>query len=298
VTVRSEHVVDIGGTAVRLTSLDRVLFPAVGFTKRELVEYYVRVAEFVLPHVAGRPITLHRFPEGVDATSFFQTRAPSHPEWVRVQRMHTFRADKAVDTVVLDDVAGLVWAANLSTIELHPYLVRAERLDEPTELVFDLDPGAPATILDACAIALDVRDALEDAGVRAYAKATGGVGIHVVVPLAPGHTFEQTKAVARGLAQSLTRAYPQRVTDLMARQHRAGRVFVDWSQNDPGKSTVASYSLRGGRIPTVALPVAWDAVADAVATREHRGLVFTPDRAIAEMERVAALTEIGAQVLR
>ncbi|MEY2471470.1 MAG: bifunctional non-ous end joining protein LigD [Actinomycetota bacterium] len=294
---RSEHLVDVEGIAVRLTSLDRVLFPSVGFTKRDLVEYYTRVAEFVLPHVAGRPMTLHRFPEGVDATSFFQTRAPSHPSWIRVQRMHTFHADKTVDTVVLDNRAGLVWAANLSTIELHPYLVRADRLQEPTELVFDLDPGAPATILDACAIALVVRDALEAGGVRAYAKVTGGVGIHVVVPLATGHTFDQTKSVARHLAQALTRAYPDRVTDLMARQRRPGRVFVDWSQNDPGKSTVAPYSLRGRHVPAVALPVAWDAVEYAVDAQDPRGLVFTPDGALAELERGDALADLAPQTL-
>ncbi|MEY2397861.1 MAG: bifunctional non-ous end joining protein LigD [Actinomycetota bacterium] len=284
-SVRADAIVDVEGTTVRLTSLDRVLFPEVGFTKRDLVDYYARVAPLLLPHVAGRPTTLHRFPEGVEGTSFFQTRAPSHPPWIRVQRMHMFRSGKDVDSVVLDNRAGLVWAANLSTIELHPYLANADRVDEPLELVIDLDPGAPATVLDACAVALVVRGGLEAIGVGSYVKVTGGVGLHVVVPLKPGHSFDQTKAVARRLAHALSAADPEAVTDLMPRRHRVGRVFVDWSQNDPGKSNVAPFSLRGGRIPTVAMPVPWTSVERAVDAHDPRGLVFTPHRALLVIER-------------
>src|SRR5205823_1847855 len=156
-----------------------------------------------------------------------------HPPWVRVQRMHTFRSGKAVDALVIDDLAGLIWAANLSTIELHPFLGTADDLEHPTMLVFDLDPGAPATIVDACDIALLVRDAL-------------------------------------------ARAWPDRVTNLMARHQRTGRVFIDWSQNDAGKSTVAPYSLRGGRIPTIAMPIAWTDIEHCATTRRHEHLVFTP----------------------
>src|SRR5581483_3704393 len=187
------QVVDIEGVPVRLTTLERVLWPAVGFTKADMIDFYVAVAPVLLPHVRGRPLTLHRFPEGVDGPSFFQTRAPSHPPWVRVQRMSTFTSGKEVDAVVLDDLAGLVWAANLSAIELHPYLGCAEDLVHPTQVVFDLDPGPPATLVDACRVALLVRSVLEDLGLSSLPKVSGGVGIHVVVPIAPRYPYDETK---------------------------------------------------------------------------------------------------------
>lgn len=290
-TVRiPDRIVDVEGTAVRLTTLDRVLFPEVGYTKAQLVDYYVRMGPVLLRHLAGHPVTLHRFPEGVEGVSFFQTRAPSHPPWIRVQRMHIFTPGKQVDSVVIDDLAGIVWAANLSTVEFHPYLARAEDLEHPTTLVFDLDPGPPATILDACDVALRVRDALDGVGVDGYAKVSGGAGVHVVVPLTAGHTYPQTKAFAKALAEVLSRHDPDRVTHLMPLKHRVGRVFVDWGQNDAGKSTVAPYSVRGGRIPTVAMPVGWSAIEDAARSRDHVPLVFVPDRALASVRRDGDVT--------
>src|SRR3954451_5080679 len=280
----SEQTVDVDGIAVRLSTLDRVLWPATGTTKAQLIEYYAQMGQYLLPHVAGRPLTLRRFPEGVDGPSFFQTRAPAHPDWIRVQRMHTFRSGKEVDAVVIDSLPGLLWAANLSSIELHPYLGRADGLEHPTTLVFDLDPGAPATILDACNVALLIRESLDALGIRSYPKVTGGAGVHVIVPLAAGHTYDRTKRFARAVTDVLTRAYPDTITNRMPRQHRTGRVFIDWSQNDAGKSTVAPYSVRGGRIPTVAMPVTWAAVERVAETREPRGLVFVPDRAVAELD--------------
>src|SRR3954453_14358824 len=276
----SEQTVDVDGIAVRLSTLDRVLWPATGTTKAQLIEYYAQMGRYLLPHVGGRPLTLRRFPEGVDGPSFFQTRAPSRPDWIRVQRMHVFRSGKEVDAVVIDNLAGLVWAANLAAIELHPYLGRAGDLEHPTVMVFDLDPGHPATVIEACDVALSVRDALTALGLRSYPKVSGGVGIHVVVPVAPGHPYERTKAFARAVARVLTKEYPDLITDLMPKHYRAGRVFIDWSQNDAGKSTVAPYSMRGGAIPTVAMPVSWDVIERTVATRDHRPLVFSPADAI------------------
>jgi len=290
----AEQVVAIDGTPVRLTTLDRVLWPRAGVTKAELIAYYAQIGPVLLPHIAGHPLTLHRFPEGVDGPSFFQTRAPSHPDWIRVQRMHVFRSGKEVDAVVIDNLAGLVWAANLAAIELHPYLARAESLEHPTLLVFDLDPGPPATLVAACEVSLLVRDALASVGVRSYPKASGGAGIHVVVPVAEGHTYPRTKAFARAIAAVLTRAHPSRVTDRMPLHHRPGRVFIDWSQNDAGKSTVAPYSLRGGAVPTVAMPVSWDAIEEAAEGGDVRPLVFTPGAALAA---VAAQGDIHAAVL-
>lgn len=287
----SEQTVDVDGIAVRLSTLDRVLWPATGTTKAQLIEYYAQMGRYLLPHVAGRPLTLRRFPEGVDGPSFFQTRAPSHPDWIRVQRMHVFRSGKEVDAVVIDDLAGLVWAANLTAIELHPYLGRATDLEHPTMVVFDLDPGPPATVIDACVVALSVRDALSAVGLRSYPKVSGGVGIHVVVPIAPDHPYERTKAFAHALARVLSNEHPDLVTDLMPKHYRPGRVFIDWSQNDAGKSTVAPYSMRGGAIPTVAMPVTWDEIEDAVASRDHRPLVFLPAAALRRVAECGDLHE-------
>jgi bifunctional non-homologous end joining protein LigD len=279
----------------RLSSPDRVLFPATGFTKRDLADYNVRIAPVLLPHVAGHPLTLHRFPEGLGGPSFFQTRAPAHPSWIRVQRMHTFRSGKQVDAVVLDDVAGLVWAANLSTIELHPFLACADDLEHPGVVVFDLDPGRGATFADACAVARRVRDLVDAFGLASYPKVSGGLGVHVIVPVSWEHGFAETKAFARAVAALLTREQPDRVTDMMPVHYRAGRVFVDWSQNDAGKSTIAPYSVRANATPAVALPVTWPEVEHVAATRDPRSLVFSPDDAL---RRVAELGDLLAPVVR
>jgi bifunctional non-homologous end joining protein LigD len=253
---------------------DRVLWPATGTTKADLVEYLLAAAPALLPQVSGRPVTLHRFPEGVGGPHFFQTRVPPHPPWVRTATLAFPRTGKTFEVAVLDDAAGLVWAAGLSTLELHPYLAPADRLDSPAALVVDLDPGPPAGLLEACAVALDVRDVLVDLGLRPLVKTSGGKGVHVVVPLAPGHSYAQTKGVARALAGLLTERRPDRVVDRMDRRLRHGRVLVDWSQNDPGKSTVAAYSPRGGPAPTVSTPVRWDELAAAVERGEPGRLVF------------------------
>jgi bifunctional non-homologous end joining protein LigD len=283
------------GTAVRVSSPDRVLFPATGFTKADLAAFYVAIAPVLLPHVAGHPLTLHRFPEGLGGPSFFQTRAPSHPAWIRVQRMYTFRSGKEVDAVVLDDVDGLVWAANLSTIELHPFLACADDLEHPGVVVFDLDPGRGATFADACEVATRVRAIAGAARLVSYAKVSGGLGVHVVVPVSWDHSFAETKAFARAVAALLARDEPDRVTDMMPVHYRTGRVFVDWSQNDAGKSTIAPYSLRANAAPTVALPVTWSEIEHVAATRDPRSLVFTPRDAL---RRVAEQGDLLATVAR
>ena len=288
----TETVVDVAGRSVRLTTLDRLLWPELGFTKAHLLDYYARIAPVLLPHLVNRPVTLRRFPEGVDGKNFFQTRTPSHPPWVRVQRMWTFPSGKDVDAPVVDDAAGLMWAANLSTIEFHPYLSTVDALDRPTTMVFDLDPGAPAGLLTACAVALDVRDRLEGVGLRPRVKVSGAKGIHILVPVKDA-TYDDTKLFARTVAAVLEREMPERVVARMTRSLRVGKVLVDWSQNDAGKSTVAPYSLRAGRYPTVAMPVTWDEVATAVADADERMLRFLPDDALA---RVAAHGDLFSQL--
>ena len=266
---------------VPVSSLDRVLYPATGTTKAEVIDYYVRVAPYLLPYLRGRPATLHRFPEGVGGPHFFQTRVPPHPPWVRTAVMTFERSGKTFEAAVVDDLPSLVWAANLSTLELHPYLGPAEAQHRPLVMVFDLDPGEPAGMRESCAVALRVRDLLAADGLAAWPKSSGAKGVHVYVPVT-GATYDDTKPYAKRIAALLTRETPDLVVDRMTRALRPGKVLVDWSQNDMGKSTVAPYSLRSLRAPTVSMPVTWDDVA-AGAAGDMSALFVTPDGALTRL---------------
>jgi bifunctional non-homologous end joining protein LigD len=296
--VDDELSVEVGGRRLPVSSLDRVLYPN-GFTKAELIDYYTALADAVLPHVRDRPITLHRYPNGVGGPHFYQTRCPPHPPWLRTATMHFPTSGKTFEAPVLDDVAALVWAANLATIELHPFLGRAEQLDRPTQLVFDLDPGPPAGFAQASAVGVRVRAMLAEVGLRSWPKTSGVKGLHLHVPMDGSATYAETKAFARAVAATLARDQPDRVVDRMARTLRAGKVFVDWSQNDPGKSTVAPYSLRGLREPTVATPVTWDEVA-AAATGDEPPPAFGPQQARRRLERygdlLASMLTVGQRL--
>lgn len=275
--------VEVEGRQVRVTNLDRVLWPAVGVTKADLIRYYTDVAAAVLPHLAGHPITLHRFPEGVEGPHFFQTRAPAHPAWVRAVTLRSPN-DKVFDVVVIDDLAGLVWAANIAAIELHPYLGTAEHFDRPTQVVFDLDPGPPAGLAESCTVALAVRALLDDLGLVSAPKASGGKGVHVHVPV-DGATFAESKAFARAIAGLVADRLPDLVVGAMAKAKRAGRVYVDWGQNDPWKSTVAPWSVRGHVVPTVAVPLRWEDVERAAATGDVSALLVLAPDVPARLER-------------
>ena len=277
--------VEVDGRYLRMTNLDKVLWPEAGFTKGDLLEYYQAVAATLLPHLAGRPLTLHRFPDGIEGSHWYETRCPPHPPWLRVARMHTFRrSGKIVDACVIDDRAGLAWAAQTAAVELHPYLSPAERLDHPGFVVFDLDPGAPAGMVAACGAALHVRAVLDDLGLVSVLKTSGGKGVHVYVPVAPVHDFADTKAFARGVARLLVRRHPDLFVNRMARSLRTGKVLIDWSQNDGGKSTVVAYSLRAMAMPTVSMPITWDEAEAVVATRGARHLWFSPSSALRRID--------------
>jgi bifunctional non-homologous end joining protein LigD len=286
-----DHVdhVDIEGRSVRLTNLDKVIWPSVGMTKGDLIDYYARVAPVLLPHLAGHPLTLHRFPDGVGGPHWFETRAPTHPPWVRTQEMYTFRSGKDVDAVLIDGVASLVWAANAAAIELHPYLGTTDDLRRPSAVVFDLDPGPPATLLDAAEVAVSLRGLLGDLGLASFPKSSGGKGLHVYVPLNAPHTYEHTKTFARAVARRLTRLHPDVVVDVMTRARRRGRVFVDWSQNDAGKSTIAPYSLRGLWYPTASVPVTWDEIDTTVRSGSIADLVFLASDVAPRVDEVGDL---------
>ena len=276
--------VELAGRRVSLSNLDKVLWPRAGLTKGWMIDYYTAVAPVLVPHLRGHPLTLHRFPDGVEATHWYETRAPAHPPWIDTVTFRVATTGKVFDVCVLNDVASLVWAAQIAAVELHPFLATVDALDRPTAMVFDLDPGPPATIVDCCTLALRIRRLLADLGLDAWVKTSGGVGLHVHVPLNTPVGYDHTKAFAHAVARLLEQEQPDRVTSFMARARRPGKVFVDWSQNDFAKSTVAPYSLRGRAVPTVAMPVTWDEVADVADHGRPERLLFRADAALRRAE--------------
>ena len=260
--------------SVPTTSRERVLWPETGFTKGDMLDYYARVADALVPHLGGKPLTLRRFPEGVEGPNWFQNECRGAPEWLRTV---TARGQRFC---VIDDANGLLWVANLAAIELHPYLWRAEDEERATHVVFDLDPGDGATILDCCAVALRIRELIEGA----YVKTSGLLGLHVLVPRAA--PFTETKTFAREIAERLAADTPDRVTAGQSRAERRGRVLVDWLQNDSTRSTVAAYSLRAAPWPLVSTPLTWDEIEQA---REPRELLFAAEDVLARLERYGDL---------
>jgi bifunctional non-homologous end joining protein LigD len=257
---------DIGGRTVRFTNPDKVLWPDTGTTKGELLDYYLTVAPVLLPHLEQRPLTLGRWPDGVDAQGWFQTTCPHPPEWIPTHPVPSRRGTGAGrNYCVVNEAAALVWVVNLAGIELHPLLARRPEVDRPTSVMFDLDPG-PGASPGACATtALVVRDTLAGYGLRSFPKTSGWSGLHVVVPLAPTHPYTETKRFARGLARRLAQTHPELVVDRSDRSLRSGRVLIDWSQNDQHKSTAAPYSVRALAFPSVSTPLRWEEVEHAAA---------------------------------
>ena len=258
--------VEIEGRRLRLSNLDKVLYPETGTTKAEVIDYYARIAPTMVPHLRERGVTLRRYPDGVDAGSFFEKRCPSHrPEWLPTVLGPGDRRG-GIDYCCLDSTPALVWAANMAALEVHGPMARGADIDVPTICVFDLDPGAPAAIPECAEVALDIRHVLDGLGLEAFTKTSGSKGLQVYVPLnTPDHTHEAASAFALAVAQLLERASPGSVTATMAKAVRPGKVFVDWSQNSRHKTTVAVYSLRARPRPTVSTPVTWDEVAAAAA---------------------------------
>lgn len=254
----------VDGRTLALSNLDKVLYPATGFTKADVIAYYAGIAPALLPHLAGRGITLRRFPDGVEGGSFFEKRCPKHrPDWVPT---HAGPGDRGgpIGYCAFDEPAALVWSANLAALELHAPMARAADLEAPTMVVFDLDPGAPAALRECCDVALAVREVLASVGLEAWPKTSGSKGLQLYVPLNGPATHEHASSFALAVGQVLERQRRDVVTT-MAKVERPGKVFVDWSQNSRHKTTVAPYSLRARPRPTVSTPVTWDEVAAAAA---------------------------------
>ncbi|HEY5011307.1 MAG TPA: non-homologous end-joining DNA ligase [Acidimicrobiia bacterium] len=279
--------VEIEGHVLRLSNLDKVLYPDDGFTKGQVIDYYRRIAPVLLPHLRGRVPTLVRAPDGAGGQVFFEKRCPGHrPKWVKTAVMGRYGRHAGFEGCVIDTLPALVWVANLAALELHTYQATTDDLTRPTALVIDLDPGEPATIVDCARVALTLRDTLAVLGLTAVVKTSGSKGLHLSVPLnTPGVTDDATKGLALALGQLLESRDPKRVTTVMAKEQRRGRVFVDWSQNDRAKTTIAPYSLRIRPRPLVSTPLSWREVEATHDRGDADALTFD---APAVLERVAA----------
>lgn len=292
----SATILKIAGKEIRISNLDKVLYPEVGFTKGRMIDYYARIAPAMLPHLRDRPVSLKRFPNGVNGKFFYQKNCPEHrPLWIQTAKVprESGRSDPIVYCMV-NDQSSLIWMANLAAIELHAQLSRIKNLEHPTMMVFDLDPGPGVELLDCLAVAGRIRDALSYFKLESFIKTSGSKGAHMAVPLNTSTTFQAAKAFARGLAEVLERDDPRRVTTNMSKSQRAGKVFVDWSQNDQHKTTVCVYSLRAKSRPTASAPVTWKEVAAALKRKDAAPLIFD---AAQLLKRVKRLGDLFAPVL-
>jgi bifunctional non-homologous end joining protein LigD len=287
--------VEVEGRQLILTNLGKVLYPEIGFTKAQVIDYYLRVAPVLLPHLAGRPLTLKRYPDGVTGEYFYAKHAPDHrPAWVPTVQLPSGGSRSrgtSVRYLVAGDLPTLIWTANLAGLELHTPMWRLPGVGRPDRLMFDLDPGPPAGIVECCAVAQLLRPLLTGHGLDPLAKTSGGKGLQLVAAIT-GLTSEQASRLALDLAGQLARAHPDLVVSRMTKALRPGKVLVDWSQNNAAKTTVAPYSLRAMPQPTVSTPVTWDEVG---ACRQPGDLVFTSDDVLA---RVADRGDLLAPLIR
>jgi bifunctional non-homologous end joining protein LigD len=284
----------IAGRELKLSNLSKVLYPQSGFAKRELIDYYTAIAPVLLAHLHGRALTVTRWPDGVEGKSFFQKHAPAHrPSWVHTVTLPSER--KPIEYTLANDLPTLVWLANLAAIELHVPLALAQAVQQPTALVFDLDPGAPATVLECCHVALQLQGMFENLGLQSFVKTSGSKGLQVYVPLNSADvTYAHTKPFAKAVAETLEAAQPDLVVSRITKARRTGRVLIDWSQNDAKKTTVCVYSLRALQRPTVSTPLDWDEVRAARDADDPAGLAFVAEQVL---ERVEAHGDLFAPML-
>jgi bifunctional non-homologous end joining protein LigD len=276
--------VEVEGRRLSLSNLDKVFYPATGFTKGQLIDYYTRIAPVLLPHLRRRHLTLKRYPDGVEGQFFYEKQCPRHrPDWVRTAGVFSRQNAREIDYCLAEDLATVVWLANLADLEMHTPLAHAATPKEPTVLAFDLDPGPGATIVECAEVACRLRDAFDHFGLVAFPKTSGSKGMQVYVPLNTPTSYRATKPFAQGVAQVLARRHPELVVAEMRKDLRSGKVFIDWSQNDEHKTTVCVYSLRARERPTVSTPVTWDEVDGVLRSRDPAELEFTSDDVLARV---------------
>jgi bifunctional non-homologous end joining protein LigD len=277
--------VEVGDRRLKLTNLDKVLYPQAHFTKAQVIDYYTRIAPIIIPHLKDRPLTLKRYPDGVDAQFFYEKNCPKHrPPWVKTAKVWSGGNNRDMFYCMVQDLPTLVWLAQLGTIELHNSLSLAKDLPRPTMMVFDLDPGPPADIVDCCRIGLRLRDRFAERGLRSFAKTSGSKGLQLYVPLNTPVDYIQTKTISKGLAEEFEARFPDEVVHLQRKTLREGKVLIDWSQNDQYKTTVNVYSLRARTRPTVSTPVTWEEVAECSDAKDASLLVFDSEQVLERVQ--------------
>jgi bifunctional non-homologous end joining protein LigD len=286
---------DVGGRRLSIRHLDRVLFPRTGTTKSEVLSYYVAVSKHMLPHLRERLLHMHRYPEGVEGPRFWQKGCPGHrPDWMPTAPVWSRDKGQNIDYCVVNELAALLWAVNLGSIELHTSLHLRSDLHRPTVIAFDLDPGDGAGLMECCQVALRLRELLDQLGLKALVKTSGSKGLQIYVPLNADVSYEVTKPLARRIAEALAQETPELVVSQMARSARADKVLIDWSQNTEHKSMVCVYSVRAKQRPTVSTPVRWSEVEAALDAGDPQALSFEMG---AVLERVAGLGDLFAPIL-
>ncbi len=286
------EVVEIEGKHLSLTNLDKVLYPATGFTKGQVIDYYARIAPVLLPHLAGHPLTLKRYPEGVDKEYFFEKNATKHrPDWVKTAPIWSEGNQRNVNYILANDLPTLIWIANLAAIELHPSLSLAKDITSPRSMVFDLDPGAPADIVQCCQVGVWLREIFEHFGLQSFPKSSGSKGLQIYVPLNTPTSYDATKPFAHALARLLENEHRDLVVSDMKKQLRVGKVFVDWSQNDEHKTTIGVYSLRAREHPTVSTPVKWQEVEQVLKKKDATRLTFEAGQVLDRVQKMGDLFE-------
>jgi bifunctional non-homologous end joining protein LigD len=285
-------IVEVAGRKLKLSNLEKVLYPATGFTKGQVIDYYVRIAPILVPHLAGRPLTMKRYPEGVDHEYFFEKNAPMHrPEWVKTAPVWSESTRRTVNYILANDLATLVWIGNLASLELHPSLALAARIEMPTMIVFDLDPGPPADIVQCAQVGLWVRAIFDHFGLQSFPKTSGSKGMQIYVPLNTKTRYDDTKQFAHAVARLLEQEHPELVVSDMKKAVRTNKVFVDWSQNDQHKTTIGVYSLRAREHPTVSTPISWDEVEQTLRKKDAQRLVFEASQVLKRVEKMGDLFE-------
>jgi len=290
--VGNSATVEIQSRHLSLTNLDKVLYPATSFTKGQVIDYYARIAPILVPHLAGRPLTLKRYPNGVDSQFFFEKNATAHrPDWVQTAPIWSEHNRRTINYILANDLPTVVWMANLAAIELHPSLSLAKDIKCPTVLAFDLDPGPPANIVQCAQVGIWLREIFEHFGLQSFPKTSGSKGLQIYVPLNVPASYEVTKPFAHALARLLESEHRELVVSDMKKELRVGKVLVDWSQNDQHKTTISVYSLRARERPTVSTPVKWEEVEQALKKKDAGLLVFEAPQVLERMEKMGDLFE-------
>ncbi len=288
----NSQTIEIEGKTLTLTNLDKVLYPAAGFTKGQVIDYYARIAPVLVPQLAGRPLTLKRYPGGVDQEFFFEKNATKHrPDWVKTAPIWSEGNQRNVNYILANNLPTLIWLANLAAIELHPSLSLAKNIGCPRMMVFDLDPGPPANIIQCCQVGFWLREIFEHFGLQSFPKTSGSKGLQIYVPLNTPTSYDMTKPFAHALARLLETDHKELVVSDMKKQLRVGKVLVDWSQNDEHKTTISVYSLRARERPTVSTPVKWEEVEQAFKKKDANLLVFEAEQVIKRVEKMGELFE-------